>query len=92
MSGQSFEASPSGARYPKKCALCRARIVETTTTLTYPEKDGRIKVVREVPAGVCEACGEKYLTAEVAEALERLLKSPAPASIEVPVWRFVANL
>jgi YgiT-type zinc finger domain-containing protein len=32
---------------------------------------GKLYVFRNVPAGVCQQCGEKYLTAKVAKKIER---------------------
>lgn len=84
---------PSGkAPYPRICVVCGGSIKETTTTLTYPDENGGIRIVRDVPAGVCESCGEEYLRSEVAETVERLLQSSPETKVEVPVWRFVSNL
>jgi YgiT-type zinc finger domain-containing protein len=89
--GQSFTPPSLKAPYPRRCVVCGGRIKETTTTLTYPSGDGNVRLVRDVPAGVCESCGEEYLRAEIAGLVEELLESAPDSKVEVPIWRFVTN-
>ncbi len=77
--------------YPSRCLKCEGAILETITTLVYTEPDGAPRVVHRVPAGVCRACGEKYLRPKVTEAIERLLSSPPAGQEEVPAWDFGAT-
>jgi len=52
------------------CPVCgNGRLVDGTTTFTA-DVDGTLLVVRNVPALVCDVCGEAYIDDEIAEELE----------------------
>jgi YgiT-type zinc finger domain-containing protein len=57
-----------------KCYFCKAKVVEQQITIDYRWGDALV-VIKDVPAGVCQQCGEKYLTSEVYKELEKLAKS-----------------
>jgi len=44
--------------------------------------DGQLYVIKKVPATLCEQCGEKYLSAEVAKNLERSVAEGAFSGVE----------
>jgi len=75
-------------RYPSQCHACRGHIVEGTVTLTYPDREGKVRVIEGVPAGVCDQCHEQYFTVETSREIDRLLTSPPSRQEEVPVWEF----
>lgn len=55
------------------------------------EVEGRLVVVENVPARVCEETGEQYFSPETVERLQQLIweeKEPK-RTIEVPVFEFV---
>jgi len=52
------------------CAFCGGIVKEKKVELDYRYK-GNLYIIEKVPAGVCRQCGEKYLTASVAEEIER---------------------
>jgi len=57
-----------------RCYFCKAKVVEQRVTLDYRWGDTLV-VIKDVPAGICEQCGEKYLASGVYKGLERLAKS-----------------
>ena len=57
-----------------KCYFCRAKVVEQLITIDYRWGDILV-VIKDVPAGVCQQCGEKYLESDVYKELERLAKN-----------------
>jgi YgiT-type zinc finger domain-containing protein len=57
-----------------KCYFCRAKVLEQQITIDYRWGDTLV-VIKDVPAGVCQQCGEKYLESDVYKELERLAKS-----------------
>ena len=57
-----------------RCYFCKARVVEQLVTIDYRWGDTLV-VIRNVPAGVCQQCGEKYLASAVYKVLERLAKN-----------------
>jgi len=57
-----------------KCYFCKAKVVEQQITIDYRWGDTLV-VIKDVPAGVCQQCGEKYLASGIYKGLERLAKS-----------------
>ena len=55
------------------CYFCKGPIAEQRVTLDYRWGDSLI-VIRDVPAGVCLQCGEKYLESGVYRELENIAK------------------
>ncbi len=54
--------------------------------------DGRLFWVEDIPAEVCDRCGEENFTAEIAESLRRLVRAPDRAGriVEAEVLHFHA--
>lgn len=46
------------------------------------ERDGRVAVVTGVPMEECPACGERWMTLEVAEALDAMLRRMVASGAE----------
>lgn len=70
------------------CYFCgHGQLVEQYVTLDVRRGD-RLIVVENVPARVCDSCGEQYFSAEVSRRLDHLLAQGKPErTIEVPVCR-----
>ncbi|MCA1702183.1 MAG: type II toxin-antitoxin system MqsA family antitoxin [Actinobacteria bacterium] len=75
-------------KYPSCCDLCGGTITEKRVDLPYPDRDGTIRLIRGAPAGVCDQCHEKYLTAETAQAIDKLLAAPPSREEKISVWEF----
>lgn len=86
-----FEPPSEKADYPPRCAVCGGNVVERTVTLSLPESGGETRIVHHVPAGVCDTCGEQYLTSTVIGKIENLLEAPPTGHQEIPVWDFAAS-
>jgi YgiT-type zinc finger domain-containing protein len=56
------------------CPLCKANMEEGTTILPFDMKNGRVIVVLNVPARICEQCGEEFVDMAVVRNLEALLE------------------
>ncbi len=54
------------------CIVCRNGDTSPGTTTVTFHRDGRTLVVNEVPAGVCENCGEAYVAEDVTAELLRI--------------------
>lgn len=73
-----------------KCVLCRegeTRPGKVTVTL---EREGAVIVIKEVPAEVCNNCGEYYLSEEITREVLRLAEAGIEKGVEVEVIRFAA--
>lgn len=72
-----------------RCALCRAgHLEEGTTTLTL-EREGTTLVFKEVPADVCDVCGEAYLDGRVLDYLSRKVDEAVEEGVEVDVRHYI---
>lgn len=83
-----FPAPDERKKYPSECDLCRGDVSEETITLTYADRDGVVRIVYGVPAGVCQQCHEKWFTADTSRAIDQLLKSSPAREESAPVWDF----
>lgn len=57
-----------------KCYFCKADVVQQLVTIDYRWGDTLV-IIKDVPAAVCQQCGEKYQSSSVYKELERLAKS-----------------
>jgi YgiT-type zinc finger domain-containing protein len=70
------------------CYYCGGEVLEREMDLDF-RWGGKLFIIEGVPAGVCQQCGEKFLTATVSEDLDRLVKSARiDRTVEVPVKVF----
>lgn len=57
-----------------KCYFCRGKVLLQHISIDYRWGETLV-VIKNVPAGVCQQCGEKYLASDVYKELEQLAKS-----------------
>jgi len=71
----------------KECNVCHGTLKQILTTYTQQYK-GRLIVVENVPAWVCEQCGETYYDPDIVERIQALIWSEAEPTriIETPVY------
>jgi YgiT-type zinc finger domain-containing protein len=71
------------------CSFCGGEVKEEVVELDYRYK-GNLYVFREVPAGVCQQCGEKYLVADTAKVIEHEIRTRKEwrETVSVPVTTF----
>ncbi len=55
-----------------RCDLCGGELRPGTTTLEIWRGEELI-IIRDVPADVCEQCGEAYISASISEKLDQFL-------------------
>lgn len=58
-----------------QCHFCGGDVHEERVIVDYRWGQDTLVVIRNVPAGVCQACGEQYLKADVVRELERVAQS-----------------
>jgi len=49
-----------------KCPLCKIGETHPDTTTVTLQRDNSVVVIRDVPAEICENCGEYYLSEPIA--------------------------
>jgi YgiT-type zinc finger domain-containing protein len=73
----------------KECYFCKGKVDQQKVKVDF--RWGRkLKVIENVPAGVCQQCGERYFQSAVYKTMEKLAASrtkPA-ARLTVDVVRF----
>ena len=58
----------------QKCYFCKGRLHKEQVTVDY-RWGSTLVVIRGVPAGVCQQCGEKYIDSSVYKGMEKLAKT-----------------
>ena len=66
------------------CPLCGGGIQAGTTTFAVDYQDG-LFIARNVPADVCELCGESWIGDENAKRLESLIEAAKVARRQVEI-------
>jgi len=72
------------------CFVCGGKLIETTTTL-HLKKEGQLLIIEDVPAKVCQRCGEELISGPVAEKIGEILsrKVVSPVkTVTVPVIKW----
>lgn len=70
------------------CAVCGGKL--TATTITHEERRGdKLYLFQNVPAQVCDQCGEVWIEEKVLQEIDVLIESGRPVRTEeTPVFDF----
>jgi YgiT-type zinc finger domain-containing protein len=73
-----------------KCAICRhGQTIDGNITVVL-ERDQSILVFKNVPANICDNCGEEYLSEETNRVLLKKAKEAADRGADIELLRFAA--
>ncbi|MFI5274930.1 MAG: type II toxin-antitoxin system MqsA family antitoxin [Ktedonobacterales bacterium] len=73
------------------CVICKqGETHRGTTTVTLEPDPGTLVVIREVPAEVCQNCGEAYTDEETTERLLQIAGQARQSGVQVDVRRYIA--
>lgn len=78
-----------GSDTMKECYFCKGKLVQQNVKVDF-RWGQKLKIIENVPARVCQQCGEQYFQSGVYKAMEKLAasrKKPA-ARLTVDVFRF----
>jgi YgiT-type zinc finger domain-containing protein len=75
---------------PKPCPLCGGRLSFELATIPFV-LGKTVAVIKQVPAEVCDACGEPFLHAEATDVVTSLLEKAFASSAEVSVMTYSAG-
>lgn len=67
-----------------KCYFCKGSVRKSRVIIDYRWGD-ELFVIENVPAGLCDQCGEKYLDSSVYKELEALVKTDVRPMMRVTV-------
>lgn len=73
-----------------KCVICKNGETKPGPATMAFTRDGTTVVVKDVPADICDNCGEEYLDEAVTDRLLAIAEEAVRAGVEVDVRRFVA--
>jgi YgiT-type zinc finger domain-containing protein len=72
------------------CAICKNGITRSGTVTVTLQRGDTTVILKQVPADVCENCGEYYLSNEVAAQVLEKAESAVKSGAEVEILRFAA--
>ena len=73
-----------------KCVLCKQGETQPGKVTVTLERGHSIVITREVPAEVCENCGEYYLSETITEQVLARAEEAVRKGVEVEILRFAA--
>lgn len=78
-----------GSHWHMKCVVCRQGETRPGKTTLVLQRGGATVVINDVPAHVCENCGEEYVNGQVAEHVLASAESAARAGVRVEIRVYV---
>jgi YgiT-type zinc finger domain-containing protein len=73
--GEGLENEEAGElEMVQKCYFCKGRVSKQEVTVDYRWGESLV-VIKGVPAGVCQQCGEKYIDSSVYKGMEKMAKN-----------------
>ena len=72
------------------CLICKTGTTQQGTTTVTLERDTTVIVIKDVPAQVCDNCGEYYLSEEVSSRIYALAEEAVKRKVEIEVLHYAA--
>jgi YgiT-type zinc finger domain-containing protein len=73
-----------------QCVICKMGETKPGTTSVTLQRGGTTVVIKDVPAEICENCGEYYLSEEISERVLALAETAVMNNAEIEILRFAA--
>ena len=73
-----------------ECVICKRGATRRSAATVTITRGSTIVVVKDVPADVCDNCGEEYVDETATARLLRTLEEAAHSGVEVEVRKYVA--
>ncbi len=73
-----------------KCAICRTGDTAPGHANVVLQRDQAVVVIKDVPAEICDTCGEYYLADKEAEWVMRMAEDAVGKGSELEVLRYAA--
>ena len=73
-----------------KCVICKQGQTHDGLTTVTLDRGRTTVVIKDVPARICENCGEYYLSEEVTEKVQNLAQQAFLQGVEIEVLRYAA--
>jgi len=73
-----------------KCTICKTGYTHPGITTVTLQRANTVVVIRDVPAEICEDCGEYYLSEAIARRVYADAEETAHRRVEVEIQRYAA--
>ena len=73
-----------------KCVICKLGETRQGTVTVTLERGETTVLIKNVPADICENCGEYYLNDQISERVLKQAESAVTNNAEVEILRFAA--
>jgi len=73
-----------------QCVICKQGETRPGTATVTLERGGTTVVIKNVPADLCENCGEYYLSDEMTDRVLAMAETAVAQGAEIEVLRFAA--
>lgn len=73
-----------------KCVICRQGQTKDGFATVTLNREHTTVVIKEVPADICENCGEYYLSDTVTAKIEKLAAQAVQNGVEIEILRYAA--
>ena len=73
-----------------KCVICRQGQTSNGLTTVTLDRGHTTVVIKDVPAQICENCGEYYLNEQVTEKIHNLAEQAFQHGVEIEVLSYAA--
>jgi YgiT-type zinc finger domain-containing protein len=75
---------------PMHCVICKHGKTQPGFTTVTLHRDGCVVIFKEVPADICQNCGEYYLSDDMTELLLQQAETAIASGAEVEIRRYAA--
>ena len=73
-----------------KCVICKQGQTNQGFTTVTLERGQTTVVIKDVPAAICENCGEYYLSEDVTDKVQNMAEQAFQHGVEIEVLRYAA--
>ena len=73
-----------------KCVICKSGETRGGHTTVALQRDQSTIIIKDVPAQICENCGEYYLDEKVSDRVLAMAENAVKQNAEVEILRFAA--
>ena len=72
------------------CVICKTGTTSPGSTTVTLQRANSVIVIRDVPANICQDCGEYYLNEQVARKVYKLAEDADQRNAEVEILHYAA--
>ncbi|MGC8907537.1 MAG: type II toxin-antitoxin system MqsA family antitoxin [Desulfomonilaceae bacterium] len=72
------------------CVICKHGVLRSGKTTVVLQRASTSVIIKEVPAEICDNCGEYYLDSDIAANVLQLAENAVQRKSEVEIVRFAA--